>query len=155
MISMETISANILQQHLGYWLRRVSNQVSGGFARALQERDLSVAEWVALNQIGVGSDVSPADIAAATGMTRGAISKVLDKLEHRKWISRAISEQGHRVQRLTLTRSAKRVLPELTGIADRNDAHFFGALEAAEQSVLRALLQKVAASHPINTVPVD
>lgn len=155
MVSMESISANNLQTHLGYWLRLVSNQVSGRFARALQERALSVAEWVALNQIAAGREVTPADLAAATGMTRGAISKVLDKLERRKWIGRAVSGRDHRVQLLTLTRSAIRVLPELTGIADRNDALFFAALTAAEQSALRALLQKLAASHPINTVPVD
>jgi DNA-binding MarR family transcriptional regulator len=152
---METTSPETLHRHLGYWLRLVSNQVSGGFARALQDRGLSVAEWVALNQVGVGSDVSPAAIAAATGMTRGAISKVLDKLEQRKWLARTVSEQDHRVQLLTLTRAARRVLPELTRIADGNDAHFFAALDAAEQSVLRDLLQKVAASRQINTVPVD
>jgi DNA-binding MarR family transcriptional regulator len=155
MVSMETISGNTLQTHLGYWLRLVSNQVSGRFARALQERELSVAEWVALNQIGGGSAVSPADIATATGMTRGAISKVLDKLEHRKWLTRAVREQDHRAQLLTLTRPARRVLPELIGIADRNEAHFFGVLTTAEQSVLRTLLQKVAASHQLSTVPVD
>lgn len=42
---MERIAAGAgLERHLGYWLRRVSNQVSGAFARALQERGLSVAE---------------------------------------------------------------------------------------------------------------
>lgn len=144
-----------LQTHLGYWLRLVSNQVSGGFARALQARDLSVAEWVALNQIAVGRDVNPAEIAAATGMTRGAITKVLDKLEHKKWISRRISEHDHRVQRLSLTRQGRRVLPDLTRIADHNDAQCFGTLDGTERSVLRGLLQKVAAALPLATVPID
>jgi hypothetical protein len=39
-----------LENHLGYWLRLVSKQISAAFARALQERGLSVAEWVALLQ---------------------------------------------------------------------------------------------------------
>ena len=38
-----------LEKHLGYWLRRVSNAVSGEFARALQEKQISVAEWVLLS----------------------------------------------------------------------------------------------------------
>jgi len=33
-----------LEVHFGYWLRRVSNHVSGTFAKALQERQVSVAE---------------------------------------------------------------------------------------------------------------
>ena len=40
-----------LETHLGYWLRRVSNHVSGAFARALQQRNVSVAEWVVLVEI--------------------------------------------------------------------------------------------------------
>jgi hypothetical protein len=52
-----------LDIHLGYWLRLVSNHVSGNFARALQERSVSVAEWVALNQIQGGTDMTPARLA--------------------------------------------------------------------------------------------
>src|ERR1700753_3454879 len=134
MVSMETSAG--LHCHLGFWLRRVSNQVTDGFTRALQERKLSVAEWVALSQIAADAKTHPAGIAAATGMTRGAISKVLDKLEHRKWIGRAVSEEDNRVQRPWLTRKGRQLLPELTRIADSNDLFFFGALDAREQALL-------------------
>jgi hypothetical protein len=40
-----------LEDHLGYRLRHVSGHVSGAFARALQARGVSVAEWVALRQV--------------------------------------------------------------------------------------------------------
>jgi DNA-binding MarR family transcriptional regulator len=144
-----------LQRHLGYWLRLVSNQVSSGFARALQEQGLSVAEWVALNQIESGSEVSSAQLAAAMGMTRGAISKILEKLQQKEWISRATSARDNRIQFLSLTRQGRRVLPELTRAADRNDSHYFGTLGAAEQTTLRRLLRKVADAHRFDQVPVD
>ncbi len=143
-----------LEIHLGYWLRLVSNHVSGSFARALQEQHLSVAEWVALNQIERGTDVTPAGLADAMGMTRGAISKVLDKLEAKQWIARTPSQEDNRVQLLAPTRPGRRVLPELAAIADNNDAHFFGVLDADEQTVLRKLLRKLADVHRINKVPV-
>ncbi len=144
-----------LEAHLGYWLRLVSNRVSGTFARLLQERRLSVAEWVALNQIDMGTDVTPAELAASMGMTRGAISKVLDKLEAKQWITRTASREDNRVQRVSPTRPGKRVLPELAAIADDNDARFFGALDSDEQATLRKLLQKLADVHRINNLPVD
>jgi DNA-binding MarR family transcriptional regulator len=144
-----------LELHLGYWLRLVSNRVSGSFARLLLERHLSVAEWVALNQIDRGTDLTPADLADAMGMTRGAISKVLDKLGAKQWIARRSSAQDNRVQLLSPTRSGRRVLPELATIADENDARFFGVLDADEQIMLRKLLQKLADVHRMNNLPVD
>jgi DNA-binding MarR family transcriptional regulator len=144
-----------LDIHLGYWLRLVSNHVSGNFARALQERSVSVAEWVALNQIQRWADMTPAKLADAMGMTRGAISKVLDKLQEKKWISRMASEEDNRVQFLSLTLQGRRVLPKLATIADENDEHFFGALDPDEQATLRSLLSKLADVHRISNVPVD
>ena len=148
-------SSPALETHLGYWLRLVSNHVSGNFARALQERSVSVAEWVALNQIQRWTDMTPAQLADAMGMTRGAVSKVLDKLQEKKWISRATSAEDNRVQFLSLTPQGKRALPDLASIADENDDHFLSALDAKEQSTLRSLLSKLADLHRISNVPVD
>lgn len=144
-----------LEAHLGYWVRLVSNHVSGSFARALQAQSLSVAEWVALNQIDRATDSTPAGLADAMGMTRGAISKVLDKLQAKEWIARATSQDDNRVQLLSLTRKGKRFLPELTAIADDNDERFFGALNADERATLRQLLEKLAGSHQMRNIPVD
>jgi len=144
-----------LEVHLGYWLRLVSNHVSGTFARSLQQRHLSVAEWVALNQIDRGADMTPAELADAMGMTRGAISKVLDKLEAKQWIARTTSQEDSRVQLLSSTRSGRRVLPELATIANANDSSCFAVLDADEQTMLRKLLRKLADVHRINKLPVD
>lgn len=153
--SKDETSTNPLHIHLGYWLRLVSNQVSGSFAGALQERQLSVAEWVALNQIETHPDITAASLADAMGMTRGAVSKVLDKLQTKEWLVRTPSEHDSRANLLALTRSGKRLLPTLTGIADDNDEHFFAALATGERRELRRLLQKLADAHQISTVPVD
>ena len=71
--------ASALEAHLGYWLRLVSNEVSHAFERALHEQDISVAEWVAINQLAAEAGLTPATLAATMGMTRGAVSKVLEK----------------------------------------------------------------------------
>lgn len=148
-------AANPLEVHLGYWLRLVSNQVSGAFANALQEHQLSVAEWVALVHVDRHSGITAAVLADTMGMTRGAVSKVLDKLQSRQWLLRSTSQRDNRAQLLTLTRSGKRVLPALTGIADDNDEHFFAVLGASERNALRRLLQKLATAHRIHSPPVD
>jgi DNA-binding MarR family transcriptional regulator len=154
-ISMETIWRPDLEAHIGYWLRRVSNHVSGAFARALQARQTSVAEWVVLCRVHERPGATPGELAEALGLTRGAISKIVDKLEAKGWITRAVKPEDSRVQLLSLTRPGNRILPQLAEIADRNDRDFFAVLAPAERAVLRRLLGKLAESHQIRQVPVE
>ena len=147
--------ASALETHLGYWLRLVSNEVSRAFERALQKRNISVAEWVAINQLAAGTGLTPAKLAATMGMTRGAISKVLDKLASKRLISRSMSSLDSRVQLLSLTEQARRLLPQLTSIAESNDGYFFAALNSDEKSALRNLLLKLAGVHQISRIPVE
>lgn len=144
-----------LERHLGYWMRLVSNEVSGTFARSLSEHDISTAEWVALSKIGQTPGLMSSALAASMSMTRGAISKILDKLESKALIERSASPDDSRVQLLSLTRNARRLLPVLTKVANSNDEQFFSALDEDERTALRALLQKLADIHEIRDVPVE
>lgn len=152
--SAERPSAN-LEVHLGYWLRRVSNQVSGAFARALEREHTSVAEWVVLCRVEERPGITPGEVAAELDLTRGAVSKIIDKLEAKAWISRATKAADGRVQLLSLTRQGKRILPQLAEIADRNDREFFDGLAAEERATLRRLLGKLADLHQIRNIPIE
>lgn len=56
-----------------------------------------------LNHLYERPEIRPAELADTIGLTRGAISKVLDKLENKKWITRKILEADNRGQALFLT----------------------------------------------------
>jgi DNA-binding MarR family transcriptional regulator len=144
-----------LDSHLGYWLRLVSNHVSDAFAQALQERRVSVAEWVALRRIYDRSEISASEIAELIGMTRGAVSKVLDKLEEKRLIARTVWPEDNRVQWVTLTDTGAALLPELAAIADANDKQYFACLDSNEQSQLTRLMQKIAAANAWSDVPIS
>ena len=144
-----------LELHLGFWLRRVSNHVSGTFGKALQAKQVSVAEWVVLSHVDEHPEIRPADLAETIGLTRGAISKVLDKLEDKKWITRKILETDNRGQMLHLTQQGRRVLPELREIANRNDRRFFDCLNAREKAMFGQLLRKLTISNELSDIPVE
>lgn len=159
-MSVETItkvglSSSSLERHLGYWMRQVSNQVSGAFSRALAEQHTSVAEWVVLSRIHDTGGILPSELARALGLTRGAVSKILDKLEHKRWISREAHAEDGRMQVVTLTPAGERALPVLATIADRNDDTFFGVLDRKERRRLARLLRNLAAAHAMENVPLD
>jgi len=144
-----------LEVHLGYLLRRVSNHVSGAFARALKAKHTSVAEWVVLCRVHERPGITPGELAEALNLTRGAVSKVIDKLEAKSWIVRSTKPQDSRVQLLSLTRSGSRNLPQLAEIADQNDRAFFDVLHTSEKTTLRRLLGKLTELHHIRDVPVE
>ena len=144
-----------LETHLGYWLRRVSNAVSGAFARALHEKRTSVAEWALMRELHERGSAAPAELAGELGFTRGAVSKIVDKLESKDWVRTQSKEDDSRFRVLSLTRAGRRNLPVLAKAADANDAFFFDCLDPAEKRVLRILLIKVAAHHDIRDVPTE
>ena len=147
--------ASNLESHLGYWLRRISNAVSGAFSRSLQEESTSVAEWVLLSELHDRGHATPSELADALGLTRGAISKVIDKLEGKYWIQTESKEGDGRSRVLALTQDGRRSLPTLAAIADSNDAHFFDCLNVTEKRALRQILIKVANHHNLHTVPTE
>lgn len=148
-------SGDPLHRHLGYWMRLVSNQVSGDFARALGIHEISVAEWVALNQIHRVQALTSSMLSAHMGMTRGAVSKILEKLESKSLLVRSTSPDDSRVQFLSLTHKAAKLLPVLTNVADTNDARFFAALEESERAALLSIMRKLANLHEIRGVPIE
>ncbi len=158
MVSMETVSRlqiSELESHIGYWLRRVSNAVSNSFARSLQQRQTSVSEWVLLRELHDREQASPGELADALIMTRGAISKVVDKLHSKGWIRTRGKPEDNRSRLVLLTAAGRRVVPELAHLADRNDDAFFAFLDAAERRLLRSLLIKIASHHQIHEVPIE
>ena len=157
---MDTTSIHVqpvpeLESHLGYWLRRVSNAVSGRFARALQEEQTSVAEWVLLRELYKRGQATPGELAESVGLTRGAVSKIVDKLEAKDWIQTEGREGDSRFRLLSITRPGRRSLPVLAEVADRNDESFFACLDMSEKSVLRGLLIKIAEHNRIHDVPTE
>lgn len=152
---METIPASGLDRHLGYRLRQVSNHVSGEFKRALQTKRASVAEWVVLCHVQERPGITPGELADALALTRGAVSKVIDKLEAKHWIAGSTKPEDNRVRLFSLTGKGSRVLPGLRQIADRNDQTFFGILHDEEKATLQRLLSKLIERHEIGAVPIQ
>ncbi|MCU1321446.1 MAG: transcriptional regulator, MarR family [Acidobacteriaceae bacterium] len=157
---METITGKAqhisdLESHLGYWLRRVSNAVSGAFARALQEKQTSVTEWVLLRELHDRGKAAPGEMADLLGLTRGAVSKIIDKLEAKGWVQTDAKEGDNRYRLLSISRAGRRSLPVLARIADHNDSVYFDCLSTKEKVVLRKLLIKLAEHNRIFDVPTE
>lgn len=144
-----------LDAHLGYWLRFVSNHVSQAFAGRLQGKGVTVAEWVAMRRLFGEGGVAPSLLADRIGMTRGAITKLADRLIDKELVIRRADPQDGRAQTLALTARGRALVPELAALADDNDTEFFRPLTVQERRVLRQLLERLVEQNELKVVPVD
>jgi DNA-binding MarR family transcriptional regulator len=144
-----------LDAHLGYWLRFVSNHVSQAFARKVETHGVTVAEWVVMRQLLDEKALAPSRLAEGIGMTRGAITKLADRLIAKALVLRVADPDDGRAQTLALTAKGRRLVPELAALADANDAEFFAQLPAKDRAALAHILKSIVAARGLKSVPVD
>lgn len=142
-----------LEAHLGFWLRFVSNHVSARFQTLLEEKDVTVTEWVALRTLWSQDETTHAELIQALGMTKGAASKLVSRLEEKGLAKRQLAEGRAREQSLRLTAAGRGLVPQLAALADANDAHFFGHLSAAERQALARAMQALVQRHQLKDIP--
>ncbi|NUB46805.1 winged helix-turn-helix transcriptional regulator [Fertoebacter nigrum] len=142
-----------LTEHTGYWLRMVSNAVSQDFARKVAVEGVTVAEWSFMRALFDGDGTAPTALADQMGMTRGAISKLADRLVSKGLVSRA--EAGGRGQILSLTPTGRAQVPALAAMADANEAEYFGLLTGEDREALGRILQSLVERRGLTQAPVD
>jgi DNA-binding MarR family transcriptional regulator len=144
-----------LKSHTGFWLRFVSNHVSYAFARKLSNSGVTVAEWVVLREMYDRDEMSPSELAEVIGMTRGAASKLVDRLVVKMLMTRRGRSDDRRFQDIALTLAGRRLVPALAAMADQNDDEFFAPLSLTERKALVSTLRKLAEAHGLRKLPTD
>lgn len=148
-------TASELADHTGYWMRMVSNAVSQEFARKVSGKAVTVAEWSFMRALYDLEPTPPSVLAEKMGMTKGAISKLAERLVAKGLVERTESQQDKRAHSLSLTKSGRAKIPVLASLADENDAEFFGALTKEEHETLGRILKVLAEQHGLKAAPVD
>lgn len=148
-------SPSTLETHLGYWMRFVSNHVSGAFRERVEARGVTVAEWVALRSLHVLGAASLGELAAQMGDDTGAASRLAQKLVKKGLMRRAPSPRDRRGVRLELTASGRALIARLAEDADRNEAVFFDALSKKDRAELRRLLMALVEVNGLTRKPLE
>lgn len=137
-------------------MRRISNHVSHSFALKLNASGVTVAEWVVLREMyRTNETTSPSVIAGVTGLSRGAISKLVSRLLEKGYVNREEASEDRRFQDIRLTAKAKELVPKLARLADQNDDESFSGLSATERKRLKELLIKLVEFHQLKILPTE
>ncbi|MCD6036073.1 MAG: homoprotocatechuate degradation operon regulator, HpaR [Rickettsiales bacterium] len=143
---MSTKYPSNLEDHLGYWLRCLSNLVSHSFAQRLGAHDVSVAQWMVLRHLYEQKPLTLSEAAAMVGVDKSSLSRMVERLVHKGFISRK-NGSDRRMLHLALTAEGKRLVPLLAKEADKNDEAFFHSLSRNEKRDLLATIQRLMVSN--------
>jgi MarR family transcriptional regulator, lower aerobic nicotinate degradation pathway regulator len=131
-------------RHLGELrdaLAQISFTLMAVLTEVAAEHDLSLTQ---LRMLGILRDREPtmAELATFTGLERSTISGLIDRAAARGLVRRIADPHDGRSVRVTLTESARELVPEITGTVGDRIAPMTGRLNSAEQKRLTALLTK-------------
>jgi DNA-binding MarR family transcriptional regulator len=121
----------------------------------LQASGVTVAEWVVLREMFDAASLVPSELAESIGLTRGAVSKLVDRLLHKGLLTRIERNDDRRFQSIALTASGCSLVPKLAALADENDATFFASLSAKEREALVATLKKLVRANQLTKIPIE
>lgn len=129
---------------LGYRLRKVSNVVTSKFEERLRSIELSVGEWIVLREISEAEGPLIAiRISDSTSLTRGAVSKIVAKLEEKNLVTVAGGDGDARAKALLLTKAGVTTLRRAAQLAAENEGVCFRKLSAKDRQELERLLSKI------------
>jgi DNA-binding MarR family transcriptional regulator len=125
-------------------LRQISNATSSGSRKLAKASDVSVSQFIALQEINRASLLSPSQLAERMSLSRGTITLLMRKLEGRGLVSRVPDTVDKRRHFFSLTDNGKSVLNNAPELLHEKFTRAFGQLEAWEQSSIVAALERVA-----------
>lgn len=120
--SRPVIELGVLNDRLGYFIRRVQVWVFQDFIRRLSSIDLSPAQFSVLVMIGANAGLSQSELAAALGIERARLVRLLHRLERRGLTQRLPSSADGRRHALRLTRTGQTLLARAKVLAGQHEA---------------------------------
>jgi DNA-binding MarR family transcriptional regulator len=121
----------------------------------VEAHGVTVAEWVLMRQLLDEEALAPSRLAELMGMTRGAVSKLADRLIAKSLLARTSNPADGRAHTLSLTRTGRSMVPKLAALADANDAEFFDHLAPKDRAALLRTLREIVEKRCLKSLPVE
>jgi DNA-binding MarR family transcriptional regulator len=138
--SAPVIDLGVLNERLGYFIRRAQLWVFQDFIRRLSSLDISPAEFSVLVVIGTNTGLSQAELATTLGIERARLVRLLHRLERRALTQRLPSSADGRRHALRLTGHGQKTLARAKALAAQHEAALKEKLGAERH---RALLESL------------
>jgi DNA-binding MarR family transcriptional regulator len=130
------LDLGVLNNHLGYFVRRLQVWVFQDFMRALASVDVRPAQYSVLAVVEANPGQSQSDVAEFLGIERARFVRLLDRLERRELVERRPSPSDRRSHALYLTREGQRALKQIKSLAAEHEAQLAARLGPEKRKLL-------------------
>jgi DNA-binding MarR family transcriptional regulator len=137
----KSLDIGVLNEHLGYFIRRLQVWVFQDFIRTLAPVDIRPAQYSVLVVIAANPGLSQSDLADRLGIERARLVRVLDKLERRGLTQRLASPTDRRSHALRLTREGQKILKRAAMLAALHEAKLIEKLGPEQRKSMLTLLK--------------
>ncbi|TDM08213.1 MAG: MarR family transcriptional regulator [Ideonella sp. MAG2] len=132
----------------GHLIRRLHQQSTQVFIQHTQAAgfDLTPVQFAALDAIHAHPATDQATVAELIAYDRATIGGVIERLEHKGWIRRVVSERDRRARELSLTPEGERVHAALLPVVRALQNDILAPLGRSERATFLQLLRQVMAA---------
>src|SRR5215510_10600582 len=131
-----------LNNHLGYFLRRLQIWVFKDFIQTLRAMKVRPAQYSVLLIIEANPGRSQAAIAQGLSIERARLARLLHELERRKWIDRRASGSDARSHSLHLTKDGEKALERIKVLARQHEVQLARYIGKKRRQQLMSLLRE-------------
>jgi DNA-binding MarR family transcriptional regulator len=131
-----------LNDHVGYFLRRLQVAVFGNFIRTLEPMDVRPAQFSILVLIAANPGRSQSAIGQALNIERARLARMLHELERRQWIERRAAPDDGRSHSLFLTEGGVKALARIRSLAARHEERMVEMIGRERRLLLLDLLRE-------------
>jgi len=132
----------------GYLLTFIAEHATERFERAVAAHGIRSRHASVLVVIDAEGPMSQRALGRRLRIDKSPMVGVIDDLERLRLAERRRSDSDRRIQAVHLTAKGRRVLADVTAIADAENARTFAVLDDAEREQLQELLLRVAEATP-------
>ncbi|CAA7622072.1 MarR family winged helix-turn-helix transcriptional regulator [Magnetospirillum sp. SS-4] len=137
------IGLDMLDDIVGYWLRRAQVIVYQDYVRTVGSMDIRPSQFAALTIIGANPGLSQTTLAATMGIDRSGAVILIDALEGKGLATRAPSPVDRRTYAILLTEQGKTTLAKLKTLVMEHDRRVTACLSPEERNQLNSILLRI------------
>ena len=140
-------AALALDAFLPYRAARLATALSRALAAQYEERyNISVAEWRVLVHLTQQTEISVRDIFTRVDMDRARVTRAVQRLAGRGYVSKIVNQDDRRLVKLALTTSGTALALELSALAAGFEAEIMAALPDGSRDQLMAQFEIIEAA---------
>jgi len=120
-LAADMLALGQLDNHLGYFVRRLQIWIFQDFIRTLAPMKVRPAQYSVLLIVEANPGRTQASVGQKLGIERARLARMLHELERRKWVARHANGSDARSHSLYLTAEGEKALVKIKKLAERHE----------------------------------